>query len=487
MNSSETYKSQRGARAAIFMKYSLSKFGQNKKTIILSATLIFLALLLIASILIKNSGPKKISDTTLKCSGCNVILISIDTLGAKHLGLYGSGKATSPKLDSLVASNSIVYDQAISQASWTLPSHAAMLTGKYPEALNIASPTDALPKDTQTIASSLQKNGYQTHAISNGAFVQPHWGFDKGFDTFDGNVDPDKWEDSPEIFQKGSVWIKQQTGGPFFLFLHSFYPHDPYIPNQSASDLFNGELPAPVDISHIVSINDQAPDTNATSAARDAYDAQIPQIDTDLYNFIEDLKQQNQYNNTVVIITSDHGEEFGEHGSTGIHGVKLYEETMNVPLIFFVPGTKAQRVDTPVEVRSIPSTILGLLDLPAEPSFEAINILPQNLINNSGEMVIMSSTNLPENSYRGLKDSYGKIEQLNQSPLVVPNPISINPRLKSARIKNWKVIYGETGIEIYNLASDPMEQTNLKDTYSRLPTQDVATINKLRQILGVPE
>ena len=293
---------------------------------------------------------------SLHCQGCNVILISIDTLGANHLSLYDPALSTTPFLES-IAKESFVFDNAYSQAPWTLPSHVSMLTGRYPWDLNIWLPSDVVLKDTLTLAEMLKEYGYETAAFSNGAFVRPGWGLDQGFDEFYGSVAEKDWEDVPKIFNESLAWLQKRSDPePFFLLIRPFETHDPYIENGES-----------IEIQEIAGENlrDGGPRASETDRYRELYRAEVTKTDAALKDFFEKLDSEGILDNTIVIITSDHGEEFGEHGTAGFHAVTLYQELLHVPLIIWTPSEKDGRILDTVEVRSIPATILDLVKLPA--------------------------------------------------------------------------------------------------------------------------
>ena len=212
-----------------FMKIAWVNKEMRKKILFIFIIVFIVGIILIALYI---SQTKKNSEglMSFSCPDCNVILISIDTLGAKHLGLYGGIRNTSPFLDTIAAERGIVFENAIAQASWTLPSHTAMLTGQYPADLGMWTPNDALPTEAKTIAEALQENGYQTQAFSNGSFIQPEWGFDQGFDSFSGNLAFKYWNDASQIFDEASEWLRASQNERFFLFIHSYHAHSPFTP-----------------------------------------------------------------------------------------------------------------------------------------------------------------------------------------------------------------------------------------------------------------
>lgn len=390
-------------------------------------------------------------DESLTCSGCNVILISIDTLGHDHLSLYNDSLDTSPFLESL-AKKSFVFDNAFSQAPWTLPSHVAMLTGAYPWEHNIWIPSDVLSKDAHTIAEQLNESGYQTAAFSNGAFVRPGWALDQGFDEFYGSVQEDSWEDVPEIFDESLAWIGARTADtPYFLLLRPFETHDPYIENDES-----------VTVQEIASENlrTDGPRDSEVDRFRNTYQSEIRKTDGALKDFFEKLEDSGKLENTIVIITSDHGEEFNEHGTAGFHAVTLYREVLHVPLIIYTPSERSARITDTVEVRSIPATILELVGLPKNLT------IAQSLVSRmegifSGDALVLSATALERNTLlNNFANGYGALG-------LVPTPRDkpfTEQKMLSALRGEWHVIKNrDATVSAFNIRIDKAEQQPLTE------------------------
>ena len=391
------------------------------------------------------------------CANCNVILVSVDTLGAKHLDLYNEEKNTSPMLKLLADKKGVVFESAFSQAPWTLPSHSSMLTGKYPWQVSMYTPSDKLPENTLTLAESLSQHGYTTGAISNGPFVQPEWGLDQGFDSFEGSMNLEAWNDAPKIFKEGLSWINKQkeaNNKPYFLFLHSFHVHDPY-----------GQDEDQLNITDIIKANEEIDSNPDIENFVQQYENEIKEMDAAFSDFMRKLEEQSELDNTLVIFTADHGEEFGEHGSIGYHG-SLYNETLHVPLIFFAPDLEADRFSNIIETRSLPATTLSMLKLPEEASFEGkaltgiidgIDIEPRVAIS------FNASKNSTLFSVKMISDLYDDIESITE--ILKPNyrvetyaeDVNI-----TARSDQWRLINNHTGVvELYNETNDKEERENL--------------------------
>lgn len=407
----------------------------------------------------------------VSCYRCNVILISIDTLGAKHTSLHNRLLNTTPFLQKLSTRNTTFFSAAYAQAPWTLPSHAAMLTGKYPWDLGIHGPADILSTSTTLISELLRENGYATAAISTGPFVQPRWNLSQGFDTFRGTQDPESaWNDANRIIHDATVWLSENRHSPFFLFIHTFHPHDPY-----------GDGPDAITIRDIVKTNlsGEKVDPALNDDYMAAYRQEIEQIDAALKSFFTYLSRSGLSRNTIVIITSDHGEEFNEHGTTGFHSVTLHNEVLHVPLLITVPRSASNRIDAPVEIRSIPGTILELtgqhLALPNIPSL----LTPVNNTPSIESSIVKSATNIERNSLlHTLANGYlSAIADLSAQTSDLPIP----SEERSVIIGSMHGILKRNGtIEVYDMESDPDEQRPLSSTSTKLSAtaqQIIKTLN----------
>lgn len=412
--------------------------------------------------------PHSFTQEGVRCAHCNVVLISIDTLGHDHLSLYDPSLDTSPFLTSL-AKNSVVFNRAFSQAPWTLPSHVAMLTGQYPWDLNIWIPSDVLSPDVLTLAEQLQAYGYKTAAFSNGAFVRPGWGLDQGFDEFYGSVQEKDWEDVPKIFTDASAWIeKRNSTEPFFLLIRPFEVHDPYIEN--------GET---VTVQEIAALNlSKSADTAmAASRYRELYRAEIRKTDAALKEFFTSLRDAGLLDSTIVIVTSDHGEEFGEHGTVGFHAVTTYREVLHVPLLIRTPSTQSARVDRSVEIRSIPATIFDLIGMPTNYTL-APSLVPYMEGVDLGDQTARARTALNRNTLlTNFVHGYGALGLIPKRRLT---PYT-GPYTDSVLVGSAHGIRHENGtVEYFNLETDFAER-NPTSTTTTL-TDDLQKVSTLLNV-----
>lgn len=290
-----------------------------------------------------------------------IILIGIDTLRADHLSCYGYQLETSPSIDEF-AKGAILFQKSISQSSWTLPSFASIFTSLYynqhksgfqclrnekESMLN----TTILEDSFTTLAEVFKSHGYKTAAFTEGALMSPFFGISQGFDLFKiCSVPEDKidqlnpkqifFKNIENVVDESLRWIKENRGRNFFLFLHSYETHPP--------------LRDPMGISHIIKeeyvkkglMRNPKEHFELEVKAFDfiykqliLYDSEIRYLDYHLGRFFSALKDMDIYDKSLIIFTSDHGEEFGEHGGWG-HGKALYRESVFVPLIIKLPYQK---------------------------------------------------------------------------------------------------------------------------------------------------
>lgn len=288
-----------------------------------------------------------------------VILISIDTLRMDHLGCYGYERPTSPALDRTLCRDGVVFEQAIATAPSTLASHASMLTGLLParHAGSFGDKRAVLP-EIETLAEALSKAGYATASFNNGGQVGALWGLAQGFDVYQ-SLREDRLS---AVMEPALDWLASNVtdddGGEVFLFLHTYETHHPYTP--AGRDLeavgaapYEGQLGPGVGTRELRRINrghltlDDADERFVVAA----YDAEIHAMDRALGEFLEKLQEAGLYDRSLIIFTSDHGEEFGEHGWMGWHSHSLYDELLRVPLIVKLPGNRHAGLRVPQQVR----------------------------------------------------------------------------------------------------------------------------------------
>jgi arylsulfatase A-like enzyme len=332
----------------------------------------------------------------------NVVLITLDTVRAKSVSLYGYRRPTTPYLNSF-AKNGLIFDLAFSNAPWTLPSHATLFTGRYP---NEHKADWDVPLDTSfpTIAEVFRAHGYLTAGFAaNTLFTSYVHGLSRGFDHYeDFPVSPgeavvstslgqrlasnDIWRkllnyhevlnrvSAREINRRFLSWLPEATGRPFFVFLNYFDAHEPYLPPRPFDTEFGPRRSPQAAFTYTPFESMRSEKWELTPLERqtelNAYEAAITYLDYELGRLFKELEDRNVLANTLIIVTADHGEQFGEHGLFS-HGNSLYEQLVHVPLVIVWPGhvPGGRHVATPVSLRDVPATILDLLNFPNKATF----------------------------------------------------------------------------------------------------------------------
>ena len=266
-------------------------------------------------------------------TGDNVLLITLDTTRADRLGCYGYARAATPALDAL-ARRGTLFERALAQVPMTLPSHATLLTGRYPREMGIRlNEQAALGRDHPTLASVFKGQGYRTGAFVAAFVLDSRYGLDRGFEVYDDDVGEGVlMRRANEVTNRALAWLEGVKKQPFFVWIHYFDPHKPYEPPEA----FLG-------------------------VGADAYDGEIAFVDTEVARLTKWLEAQHLTDRTLVVVAGDHGESLGEHGEHG-HAMFLYETNLHVPLLLAHPrlGKPGARVATVVELADVFRTILDL-------------------------------------------------------------------------------------------------------------------------------
>lgn len=341
----------------------------------------------------------------------SILLILVDTLRADYLGTYGFQGPISPNLDRL-ARESIVFDRAYSQAPWTKPAIATLFTGlevpvhrvtthrgEYGEAggplRREGVETDALPEQAETLAEALKAAGYETAAIVSNPWIRPKHGFAQGFDefndTFAANDTPAK-----RILESASAWLSARDAKrPFFLYLHFMDVHDPYdAPDEDvdavrASESFGEDMRlgrAQLPNGMMIGMKSRRLEWVETDAVHDLrewrvrYAAGVHAFDRRIAGFLDELRGNGTLDRSVVVLTSDHGEELYENGDWA-HGKNLHNHQLHVPLFVRLPGGAqgGRRVADLTALTDVMPTVLGLAGAPVPKSAQGRDLLaPQD-------------------------------------------------------------------------------------------------------------
>ena len=352
----------------------------------------------------------------------NLVLVTLDTVGADELGCYGNPAAATPNLDRLARQGSLVA-RAVAVAPVTLPSHASLLTGLYPPRHGVRDNSDfRLPPSALTLAEHLEANGYATAAAVGAYVLSADFGLSQGFQSYDeprraaaadeGAGAPRRTpilERSAGAVTDAALELLDGLEEPFFLWVHYFDPHVEYAPPEPFASRFRDR----------------------------PYDGEIAYTDEQLGRLLDALRRREAVDETLVVVTADHGESLGEHAET-THGLFVYEATQHVPLLLRFPGRipAATRTDRLVSGIDLAPTVLELLELPPMPGIEGVSFAaaargrPMD-----GRAAVFAEAQLPQRSY-------------GWSPL-----FALSDRW-------WKFIAAPRP-ELYDLRTDPGESRNL--------------------------
>ncbi len=380
---------------------------------------------------------------TISCGpGHDIILISVDTLRSDQLGCYGNSSVYSPALDEF-SRNAVLFQTTIVQAPWTLASHAGMLTSQYP-ITHKANITDSrLSEDALTLAEHLKSHGYTTIAVVSNPYLNPRFGFNQGFDYY---ADMGKLDGSHAFERVISVIKEKKEAGALFVFFHLNDPHMPYSapsPYAKAHDpQYDGNIDGSVET--IIRYMSTPMEHRDLNHLLNLYRDEITFSDAQISRFLYALNNFNILKDALIVITSDHGEEFKEHGLLE-HNQKLYDESLLAPLIVKFPDSlpresKSKIFEAQVKSIDIFPTVLDALNIPwpDEAEIQGISLFPY--IQKAGRVKV-----IPENEY------------------VISE--SANSECISFRSKDLKFIFDRRSgkKELYDLRNDPLETINIAD------------------------
>ena len=406
----------------------------------------------------------------------NVIVIVVDTLRADHLSSYGYERDTGPFMDSLAAQG-VRFENAIAPSSWTQPSHASMLTGRY--TYEHQAETTPLDDTFPTIGEVMQANGYRTGGFSaNTLFFTRRQGHGRGFLHFE-----DNYQSAPDAFFNSSLygfifdfyglrkalnyegvptrvlasdinrsvldWIDRDSDRPFFVFMNYFDVHDPYTPPEPYRSKY-ASTPNPGGlINGFVERYSPSLTPEQIQTEIEAYDGSISYVDDEIKNLFDELEARGLLDDTIVIVTSDHGESLGEHGLLQ-HSASLYLDEIHVPLIVWGPGylPAGKTIETPVSLTTLPSTVLALVHANENP-FPAPSLT-----------TLISGDEAPAD----WPDPISELAQMEGATEINP---STHGAMKSVVGSEMQYILHEKfGEELYNWRDDPQELNNLADDAS---------------------
>ena len=312
----------------------------------------------------------------------NVIMIVMDTQRADRLGFNGAPRPT-PFLDT-IAKESIVYERAYSPSSWTVPAIASLFMAQYPSAHRVAVVMAVLPPGVVTLAERLHAAGYRTGGFSANLEIAEQAGFDQGFEKFSTVLAKPKG-DAATLNDAALQWLDDigDRKAPVFLYMQYMEPHAPYRAHPGITPDDPPELPGEsADLKLADRVNAGAfrlatgrplPDDwkmtpPELARLKALYDGEVAYLDRQIAALLGNLDKRGLLDDSIIVVTADHGEHLGEHGMFS-HGNTLYEEVIHVPLLVRLPDRKGRRVSEPVTIAGLAPAILGELGLPIPNDF----------------------------------------------------------------------------------------------------------------------
>lgn len=367
-----------------------------------------------------------------RCDTCNVVFITIDTLRADHISPYGYSAHTSPFLGEL-ASKSVVFDNAFSASSWTAPATTSIFTSLYPSQHGVITGFQAtlelikqgvslslnrIPSNVLTMGEMMAKAGFYTIGVADNINIGKEIGFNRGFELFK-TLPNEGAERLDEEARKFLNFAKDK--GRYFLYLHYMDPHEPYKQNEPHfSECMKGK------------------DSEKLTTMLCAYDSEIKNVDSHIAAL---YREYGWDKNTIIIVTADHGEEFGDHGDFG-HGHTLYSELIHVPLIIHHPNVSDRHVQKEVTTMDLVPTLAAEFAIGKEPYWEGRDL---------GDLLRGGE------GWSDLRSLFS--ERLREK--------AVNkPELRSVVNDSWHYIQSELGgelksQEVYQLSEDRREKKNL--------------------------
>jgi arylsulfatase A-like enzyme len=430
----------------------------------------------------------------------NVLLIVLDTVRADRLSLYGYGRDTTPNLSRL-AREGVRFEHARATAPWTLPSHASMFTGRWPHEM-FSRAHQPLDETYPTLAEFLRDRGYETAGfVANNYFCNSWFGLDRGFvhyeDHFDGDLTispaaalrcsevgnrllqlagtrsfvPSQRKYAERINRDFLGWLSRRGGDrPFFAFLNYIDAHDPYLLPAGAEYQFGPGPKTAADSAILAAwslLDKKLLRDREITLARDAYDDCLAQLDEQLGRLFDALRERGAFKDTLVIITSDHGEHLGEHRLFG-HAVSLYRPEIDVPLLILAPsGIPAGRVvGETVSLRDLPATVVERTGMGADSPF------PGRSLARLWDPSLAEDRPAPDPVLSEISRDQGVVDPRSPSPF----PPGLAQSLADER--HVYIRYGDGSEELFDLVSDPAETRNLAGL-----SQSRSALDRFRSLL----
>jgi arylsulfatase A-like enzyme/Tfp pilus assembly protein PilF len=371
----------------------------------------------------------------------NVLLVTLDTTRADHLGCYGWTQARTPNLDAL-AGGGVLFAQAQAAAPLTLPAHSSIMTGTYPTFHGVRlNGNTSLSQEQTTLAEVLAGKGYQTAAFVGAFVLDGRWGLNQGFQLYDDHFDLGRYRHldlagvqrpADQVMNAALEWLEGHRQGPFFAWIHFYDAHSPYEPPEPFRSEFGARGPAGL------------------------YDGEIAFVDQQLGRGLAWLRDRGLADRTVVVVIGDHGEGLGSHGE-GTHGFFVYDYALHVPFLISTPFAALQqrRVETQVSAVDVFPTVLALCGLEAAHPVQGRSLLP---------LMVRPRSTAPVYAYG---ESMTASLQFGWAPL------------QCLRSERYKLIKAPRP-ELYDLQSDPDET---HDLYAQRPALAEELMQRLDRLV----
>lgn len=429
------------------------------------SVLMFTALVVCPSVFVMTQETYEPAPVSFKPSSNHkvkhVILITIDTLRYDVLSVYGSTRVSTKNIDSIAADGTL-FKNAFSAAPWTLPSFSSMMTGLSPTVHKTYTAQSVLPDKFKTLAEYMRDSGYNTSAIGDNFFLHPEYNMDQGFMEY--NFFPKRrviapsfaaklinmafpgrlnnYASTTELTDLAASWIEKNRDSDFFLWVHYYDPHIPYTPPREyiAKDAVpDGAVGYSLMDAGKIRSGHFAPNAVQRKWIKELYDAEVRYVDYNIGRLLDSFKENSVYNSSLIILTSDHGEEFWDHGGYE-HGHTLYNELLHVPFIVKLPGShRGQVVENDVTTQSLMATVLDIVKIQKDsdpPTAESLAPLiidtPESyserplvstglLYYENREAVIFGGNKYIESLATGHEELYNlKTDPREQNPLALP-------------------------------------------------------------------
>ena len=313
----------------------------------------------------------------------NVVVVLIDTLRADRLRAYDRDSRVRTPVFDRMAAEGVLFEQAQTTENWTKPSCASVLTGLTPVTHRAKTSEARLPQSAELLSEALHEAGFATGSFIANGYVSDRFGFDQGWDDYNNFIRDGRSTEAENVFAEAGDFIEDHRDGRFFTYIQTIDPHVPYDPPQSFLSMYDeSSYSGPVQPRLTPDLLESAKQNRVTFSATDQvrlealHDGEISYHDQELGRFMDRLRELGVADDTVVILTSDHGEEFDDHGSWG-HGHSIFQELLGVPLLVHAPSRIAsRRVSHTVSTLNIAQTVLDLTRVEGLPNAEGRSLVP---------------------------------------------------------------------------------------------------------------